>query len=345
MFNFKDSNSTSKEDSASNFYSTNNTISKDGRCESILKESSNPLKLSFLNQKQDTKDYLKQQLQQTHNLKPNDNFILNDVSPNNQINSNNENNNKNTQLFDVSLFSDLESHTFLSKSNQNVQRLFANNTNKFANKYDNKYSKSKNVLIDLNDDYDVKMINPNYDQSESEDNSDKLNKQNHGHSHDHGHGHSHAGHGHSHGDHNASNNRQVSVKASNSTGNHCHVATNVQDRNKRVWYKLITVLCLCVLFMVGEIIGGIIAHSISIQTDAAHMAADIAGFFFSIMAIYISKKGKSCLNLLIYLFLSNFNLAFKMFIEPTKRMSFGYFRSEVLGVHTVLKINFFLLRC
>lgn len=57
--------------------------------------------------------------------------------------------------------------------------------------------------------------------------------------------------------------------------------------------------------MIGEIVGGIIAHSIAIQTDAAHMAADIAGFFFSIVALYISKK------------------------EPTRRMSFGYYRSEV----------------
>jgi zinc transporter 2 len=59
--------------------------------------------------------------------------------------------------------------------------------------------------------------------------------------------------------------------------------------------------------MIGEIVGGIIAHSIAIQTDAAHMAADIAGFFFSIVALYISNK------------------------EPTRRMSFGYYRSEVLG--------------
>ena len=73
---------------------------------------------------------------------------------------------------------------------------------------------------------------------------------------------------------------------------HCHVnIAGEKDRNKVVWYKLITVFFLCILFMVGEIVGGILAQSISIQTDAAHMAADIAGFFFSILAIYVSKKG------------------------------------------------------
>ena len=80
---------------------------------------------------------------------------------------------------------------------------------------------------------------------------------------------------------------------SSSIDDHCHVSVSLEnkDRNKTVWYKLITVFILCVMFMIGEIIGGILAKSISIQTDAAHMAADIAGFFFSILAIYVSEKG------------------------------------------------------
>lgn len=73
---------------------------------------------------------------------------------------------------------------------------------------------------------------------------------------------------------------------------HCHPLRNEGMRNRTVWRKLITVLILCVFFMIAEIVGGIIAKSISIQTDAAHMAADIAGFFFSILAIYVSGKGK-----------------------------------------------------
>ena len=105
----KDSNSNSKEEeNSTNFYSTNNTLSKEvGRCESILKENPNPHKLSFLNQKQDSKDFLKQQL--NNNLKPNDNIILNVYSAKNQIDNN---------LVDVGLFSDIEADTFLSKSNQ-----------------------------------------------------------------------------------------------------------------------------------------------------------------------------------------------------------------------------------
>ena len=73
---------------------------------------------------------------------------------------------------------------------------------------------------------------------------------------------------------------------------HCHSNIKVdKDRNKTPLIKLFVVFFLCIGFMIGEIIGGILANSISIQTDAAHMATDIIGFFFSILAIIISKKG------------------------------------------------------
>ena len=84
------------------------------------------------------------------------------------------------------------------------------------------------------------------------------------------------------------------LKSESKLSDHCHVAKKDLDelrkRNAPVMRKLITVLILCTLFMIGEIVGGLIAHSISIQTDAAHMAADIVGFFLSIVAIFISQK-------------------------------------------------------
>lgn len=89
---------------------------------------------------------------------------------------------------------------------------------------------------------------------------------------------------------------------------HCHTDILSKDTNKIVGYKLITVLILCILFMIGEIVGGILAKSISIQTDAAHMAADIAGFFFSILAIYVSKKGLLTLLMLRILLIKLFSI-------------------------------------
>lgn len=86
---------------------------------------------------------------------------------------------------------------------------------------------------------------------------------------------------------------------------HCHSTVKpAPDQNKIVRYKLVTVFILCVFFMIAEIVGGIIANSISIQTDAAHLAADIAGFMLSIIAIYLSEKSDD----LVYF--KNFNSFF-----------------------------------
>jgi hypothetical protein len=232
-----------EEENNTNYFSSNNTIVKDNRCESILKENPNPLRLSFLNQKQDNKEFLKFQQQQNNIAKPNDNFLLNDYLPNN-IKS---------------------GYSATAEADINKQKLY-----KHSYKCHSKYSKSsKNILIDLNeDDCDVNMINPNYDSSETLDNSERCDGHNRNeHNHDHGHGHSHDhGHNHEHG-HTHNHKKEVSITMNNeSKGEHCHGFKKIQERNKRVWYKLITVLALCVFFMIGEIIGGIIARSISIQT-------------------------------------------------------------------------------
>ena len=111
-----------EEDNNTNYFSSNNTIIKESRCESILKENLNPLRLSFLNQKQDNKDNLKQQNQVA---KPNDNFLLNDYLPNSN-----------------------KSNCSLAESKSNTYK-----SNKQSDKYHNKYSKSsKIILIDLNED-------------------------------------------------------------------------------------------------------------------------------------------------------------------------------------------------
>lgn len=39
--------------------------------------------------------------------------------------------------------------------------------------------------------------------------------------------------------------------------------------------------------MGAEIVGGYLAHSIAIMTDAAHMFSDVAGFMISYFAIYL----------------------------------------------------------
>ena len=57
--------------------------------------------------------------------------------------------------------------------------------------------------------------------------------------------------------------------------------------------KLKCVLIICVLFMIVEIVGGLISGSLAILTDAAHMASDIAGFGISMFSIWIARRPSS----------------------------------------------------
>ncbi|CAF1577539.1 unnamed protein product [Rotaria sp. Silwood1] len=86
---------------------------------------------------------------------------------------------------------------------------------------------------------------------------------------------------------------------------HCHVPDDKFDHNAR--NRLIAVFILCFIFMIIELVGGVISNSTAIATDAAHMCIDAAGFLISLAAIYLGAK------------------------RPTEKLSYGYFRAEVLG--------------
>ena len=66
--------------------------------------------------------------------------------------------------------------------------------------------------------------------------------------------------------------------------------------------KLIIVIIISFVFIAGEFIGGVIAHSISVISDAFHLVTDLIGFVVSFVFIWYSRK------------------------KPTNKMSFGYHR-------------------
>ncbi|VDP70731.1 unnamed protein product [Echinostoma caproni] len=59
--------------------------------------------------------------------------------------------------------------------------------------------------------------------------------------------------------------------------------------------------------MIGEIIGGALAQSLAIMTDAAHLLTDFASFLISLLALFLASR------------------------PSTKKMSFGWYRAEVVG--------------
>ncbi|XP_063824998.1 proton-coupled zinc antiporter SLC30A2-like isoform X3 [Ostrinia nubilalis] len=90
---------------------------------------------------------------------------------------------------------------------------------------------------------------------------------------------------------------------------HCHRSRN-EEIDKRARRKLIIASVLCVIFMIGEIVGGYISNSLAIATDAAHLLTDFASFMISLFSLWVASR------------------------PATRRMSFGWYRAEVIGALT-----------
>lgn len=92
---------------------------------------------------------------------------------------------------------------------------------------------------------------------------------------------------------------------------HCHVQNDDnQDKGKvdtNARKRLIAVSIICLIFMIGEVVGGILSNSLAIATDAAHLLTDFASFMISLFAIWLSSR------------------------PATRNMSFGWYRAEVIG--------------
>ena len=137
----------------------------------------------------------------------------------------------------------------------------------------------------------------------------------HSHSHSHAHGHTHASqrgpglssHAHAHSAHNHSHHVNTS-----SSFPLCHGFTNQSrlkeaESNRIARCKLWSAAILCGVFMIVEFIGGYLANSLAVQTDAAHLLSDLASFMISIAALSLAST------------------------PPTKQLSFGSHRYEVVG--------------
>ncbi|XP_023941638.1 zinc transporter 2-like isoform X2 [Bicyclus anynana] len=90
---------------------------------------------------------------------------------------------------------------------------------------------------------------------------------------------------------------------------HCHRSRN-EEIDKRARRKLIIASILCVIFMIGEIVGGILSNSLAIATDAAHLLTDFASFMISLFSLWVASR------------------------PATRKMSFGWYRAEVIGALT-----------
>ena len=87
---------------------------------------------------------------------------------------------------------------------------------------------------------------------------------------------------------------------------HKHQSPNAEraGRNRR---RLTFVLILTGLYMVAEIVGGVVANSLALMSDAGHMLTDIAALILALMALWFSTR------------------------PVTPQKTYGYYRMEILA--------------
>ncbi|XP_041868300.1 zinc transporter 2-like [Melanotaenia boesemani] len=92
---------------------------------------------------------------------------------------------------------------------------------------------------------------------------------------------------------------------------HCHDNSHAQEdremEKKVARRRLYVVSVVCLLFMVGEIVGGYLAGSLAVMTDAAHLLTDLTSFIISLFSLWLSSK------------------------PATQKLSYGWHRAEILG--------------
>ncbi|XP_053566962.1 probable proton-coupled zinc antiporter SLC30A3 [Bombina bombina] len=102
----------------------------------------------------------------------------------------------------------------------------------------------------------------------------------------------------------------VSIELERPVSRHCHRGVSLSSDNQQKLHarkKLYFACVVCFIFMIGEIVGGYLAHSLAIMTDAAHLLTDLGSMCVSIFSLWISTR------------------------PPTKSMNYGWHRSEILG--------------
>ncbi|XP_009958970.1 PREDICTED: zinc transporter 8 [Leptosomus discolor] len=92
---------------------------------------------------------------------------------------------------------------------------------------------------------------------------------------------------------------------------HCHGYSQAYENRKREQHRARRKLCvasvICIFFMIAEITGEYIAGSLAVVTDAAHILVDLTSFLISLFSLWLASK------------------------PPTKQLTFGWHRAEILG--------------
>ncbi|XP_064121043.1 LOW QUALITY PROTEIN: proton-coupled zinc antiporter SLC30A2-like [Macrobrachium nipponense] len=98
-----------------------------------------------------------------------------------------------------------------------------------------------------------------------------------------------------------------SRSSSSSKSTHCHDIITETPGDRQAMFKLTMASVLSLVFMALEYVGGYYSSSLAVLSDAGHLLSDFCGFLVSLVALSLMRR------------------------PPSKAMSFGYYRAEVLG--------------
>ncbi|ELW47643.1 zinc transporter 2 [Tupaia chinensis] len=95
------------------------------------------------------------------------------------------------------------------------------------------------------------------------------------------------------------------------SNHHCHAqkgpGSPCDPGKERARRQLYVASAICLVFMIGEVVGGYLAQSLAVMTDAAHLLTDFASMLISLFSLWMSSR------------------------PATKTMNFGWQRAEILG--------------
>ena len=85
--------------------------------------------------------------------------------------------------------------------------------------------------------------------------------------------------------------RQKSALSVTLLDNRCIMDTKDSNANNRkAIRKLLIAMTICVLVFIVEVVGGVMAKSLALISDAMHMFSDIVGFLIALGAIWLTKR-------------------------------------------------------
>ena len=100
---------------------------------------------------------------------------------------------------------------------------------------------------------------------------------------------------------------------------HGHGHGHARSANRR---RLAIVLALVLVYMVAEVVGGILANSLALLADAGHMLSDAAALALSLFAFWLAQR------------------------PPTATLTYGFYRTEILAAlingATLVAISLFI---